>query len=204
MKITRIQTQVKNPNRYSVFVDESYAFSLSADALLDSRLVNGLDVTADDVAHFKKLSAEDKAYGLTLAYVVRRMRSEGELGDYLRRKQYVPELIEQIIERLRRLGFVDDAEFARRWVENRRLLKATSTKKLQLELRQKKVSSDIIRTVLAEDETVERQVLKELVEKKRRQAKYQDPKKLMMYLARQGFSYDDIKTVLEDSSLRPE
>ncbi len=187
-----------------MFVDESYAFSLSADALLDSRLVNGLDVTADDVAHFKKLSAEDKAYGLTLAYVVRRMRSEGELGDYLRRKQYVPELIEQIIERLRRLGFVDDAEFARRWVENRRLLKATSTKKLQLELRQKKVSSDIIRTVLAEDETVERQVLKELVEKKRRQAKYQDPKKLMMYLARQGFSYDDIKTVLEDSSLRPE
>jgi len=196
MNITSITTQVKNPNRYSVFVDDAYSFSLSADALLDSRLVNGQELTENDVAHFKKLSAEDKAFNLTLAYVARRMRSEGELVDYFRRKDYAPELADQILERLRRLNFVDDAEFARRWVENRRMLRSSSAKKLRLELRQKKIADDIIQTVLAEDETDERQLLRELVAKKRKQSRYQDDQKLMRYLAGQGFNYDDIKATL--------
>jgi regulatory protein len=196
MNITSIKQQVKNAERYSIFVDGKYAFSLSAEALLDAHLVTGQELSQVKLTEYKRLSQEDKAYNLALAYVARRMRSEGELHDYFRRKQYAPELAEQILGKLRRLKFVDDAEFARRWVENRRLLKATSTKKLRLELRQKKVSSDIIQTVLAEDETDERQLLRELVEKKRKISRYQDDQKLMMYLARQGFTYDDIKAAI--------
>lgn len=198
MKVTSITQQVKNPNRFSVFVEGAYSFSLSADALLDSHLVNGQELTESDIAHFKKLSTEDKAFNLALAYVARRMRSEGELQDYFRRKQYAPELATQILERLRRLGFVDDEEFAKRWVENRRMLRSSSAKKLRLELRQKKISSDIIQMVLSEDETDERQLLRELVAKKRKQSRYQDDEKLMRYLAGQGFNYDDIKSVLQD------
>ena len=200
MKITSIQTQVKNTNRYSVFVDGKYSFSLSADALLQSHLVTGDELTEADIRTYKKLSAEDKAFSLSLAFVVRRMRSEGELQDYFKRKEYAPELAEQITGRLKKLNFVDDEEFARRWVENRRLLKATSTKKLRLELRQKKVSNDIIQKVLEEDETDERSVLRGLVEKKRKLSKYRDDsQKLMRYLASQGFSYDDIKHAMANN-----
>ena len=197
MKITAIKAQVKREGRYSIFVDDKYAFSLSAEGLLDAHLVTGQELSQVDVTDYKRLSQEDKAYNLALAYVARRMRSEGELHDYFRRKQYAPELAEQLLAKLRRLRFVDDAEFARRWVENRRRLKATSTKKLRLELRQKKVNSEVIQTVLAEDETDERQLLRDLVEKKRRISRYQDDQKLMMYLARQGFTYDDIKAALQ-------
>ena len=197
MKITAIKAQVKREGRYSIFVDDKYAFSLSAEGLLDAHLVTGQELSQVDVTDYKRLSQEDKAYNLALAYVARRMRSEGELHDYFRRKQYAPELAEQLLIKLRRLRFVDDAEFARRWVENRRRLKATSTKKLRLELRQKKVNSEVIQTVLAEDETDERQLLRDLVEKKRRISRYQDDQKLMMYLARQGFTYDDIKAALK-------
>ena len=200
MKITSIQTQVKNTNRYSVFVDGKYSFSLGADALLQSHLVTGDELTEADIRTYKKLSAEDKAFSLSLAFVVRRMRSEGELQDYFKRKEYAPELAEQITGRLKKLNFVDDEEFARRWVENRRLLKATSTKKLRLELRQKKVSNDIIQKVLEEDETDERSVLRGLVEKKRKLSKYRDDsQKLMRYLASQGFSYDDIKHAMANN-----
>lgn len=197
MKISSIQVQLKNASRYSIFVDGKYVFSLSADALLESHLICGQEVTEAEVNRFKQLSADDKAYGLALAYVARRLRSEWELRDYCKRKGYAPELTEAIISRLNRSGFVDDEIFARRWVENRRLLKATSAKKLRLELRQKRIADDIISAVLAEDETDERQVLRELIEKKRKQTKYQDDQKLMMFLARQGFSYDDIKAVLK-------
>ena len=196
MRITAIKTQVKREGRYSIFVDGKYAFSLSAEGLLNAQLVLGQELSQVELTGAKRQSQADKAYSLTLAYVARRMRSEGELHDYFRRKQYAPELYEQIMWRLRQLDFVNDAEFARRWVENRRLLKATSTKKLRLELKQKKISDDIIRLVLEADETDERQILRELVEKKRKQTRYQNNEKLMMYLARQGFNYDDIKAAL--------
>ena len=42
----------------------------------------------------------------------------------------------------------------------------------------------------------ELEVLKELIERKRKQTKYKDDLKLMQYLTRQGFSYDHIKTAL--------
>ena len=196
MKITAIKAQVKREGRYSIFVDDKYAFSLSAEGLPDAHLVTGQELSQVDVTDYKRLSQEDKAYNLALAYVARRMRSEGELHDYFRRKQYAPELAEQLLAKLRRLHFVDDVEFAKRWVENRRRLKATSTKKLRLELRQKRVNSDVIQAVLTEDETDEHQLLRDLVEKKRRISRYQDDQKLMMYLARQGFTYDDIKAAL--------
>ena len=83
-------------------------------------------------------------------------------------------------------------------MRNRRLLKAVSKRRLMQELRQKRIADDVIQQVLAEDETDDRNVLRELVERKRRQSKYQDNLKLMQYLARQGFSYDDIKAALAD------
>jgi len=203
MKITSIQAQVKRQNRYSIFVDGNFSFGLSTDALLESKITVGQEVTEADISRFRRLSDDDKAYGLALAYVARRLRSEWELRDYCKRKGYEDELTSSILAKLADYGFVDDAVFAKRWVESRRLLKATSVKKLRLELRQKRIADDVIREVLAEDETDERQVLRDLIEKKRRQTKYQDKQKLMMYLAGQGFNYDDIKAVLAGDGTEP-
>lgn len=200
MKITAIKAQVKREDRYSIFVDNRYAFSLSTDSLLNVGIVNGQELDETDLQAYKKLSSDDKAYGLALEYVVRRMRSAGELHDYFRRKKYEPDLAEYILSKLKQAGYVDDREFARRWVENRRTLKATSARRLKLELLQKKVRIDIIQSVLSEDDTDERQVLRDLIAKKRKQSRYQDDQKLIAYLARQGFSYDDIKTVLDEGT----
>ena len=199
MKITAIQTQVRRAGRYSIFVDGKYAFSLSADALLDAKLTPGQELSSAELTTYKQLSQTDKAYALTLAYVARRMRSEGELQDYFRRKDYDEGFTRSVLVKLKRLGLVDDAEFARRWVANRRLLKATSTKKLRLELRQKKISDDIITTVLSEDEADDQHILRDLIAKKRRISRYQDDQKLIAYLARQGFGYGDIKAALSDN-----
>ncbi len=198
MKITAIKQQVKQKSRYSIFVDDEYAFSLGSDALLDAQLSIGREIDESELAAFKKLSSDDKAYGLTLAYIARRMRSEGELRDYFRRKEYDEGLVDQLLERLKKSKWIDDVDFAERWVENRRQLKQSSTKKIRLELRQKHVASDIIDNVLGHQEEDEHKALKLLIEKKRRQSRYQDNEKLMAYLARQGFAYGDIKTALQN------
>ena len=195
MKITNITQQVKRADRYSVFIDGKYSFSLSEGALLQEKLASGQELDEVQLQRLKEASASDKAYGNALRYAAMRPRSEWEIETYLRRKQVEEPVAEVIIERLRGLGFINDQTFAETWVANRHLLKSTSKRKLQLELKQKHVASSIIDAVLREDEVDERESLRQLVAKK--QARYPDKIKFMQYLARQGFGYDDIKSVLD-------
>ncbi|HLZ14372.1 MAG TPA: RecX family transcriptional regulator [Candidatus Saccharimonadales bacterium] len=195
MRITAIKQQQKRQDRYSVYVDGKFAFGLSEGALLEQGLASGQEITEVQLAALKKTAGLDKAYGNALRYVAMRPRSEGELADYFRRKGIDEAGGAHIAGRLRNFGLVDDLAFARAWVANRRLLKTTSKRRLGLELKQKRVAGDIITQVLTEDETDERAALQTLIAKKR--VRYPDDQKLMQYLARQGFRFDDIKAALQ-------
>lgn len=198
MKITAIKQQVKRRDRYSIYGDGTYLFSFSEGELIASGVRIGQEVDEDRLKELKSKSVLDKAYDRALNLISHRMRSEWELRDYLKRKDYDEGVRDVIIGRLQERGYINDAEFARRWVENRRLLKATSKRRLNQELKQKRITDDIIYGVLEADKTDEVEVLKELIERKRKQTKYKDDLKLAQYLTRQGFSYSDIKQTLKD------
>ncbi len=199
MKITAIKQQVKRQDRYSIYVDGSYLFSFSESELLASGIKIGLELDEAKLVDLKDKAVLDKAYDRSLNLISHRMRSEWELRDYLKRKDYDEGVQEVTIIRLSDRGYIDDTDFAKRWVENRRLLKATSKRRLAQELRQKRIADDIINQAIEADETDESAVLAELIERKRKQSKYQDNLKLMQYLARQGFSYDAIKSALSST-----
>ena len=201
MKITKIVQQEQRKNRYSIFVDGKYSFSLSESALLDSKLVSGQELTKDELKGWKKLSVDDKIYGNALRYAVMRPRSEWEMETYLKRKEASPSLMKKILNKLSDIDMLSDAAFARAYVTNRRLLRPTSKRKLQQELRAKRVSDEVIEQALSEDETDELQTLRQLTAKKRQQSKYKnDDLRLMQYLARQGFSYNDIKQIVQSDN----
>ena len=198
MKITAIKQQAKRTDRYSVFVDDKFAFGLSESALLEKGLASGQELTTTELRALKKAAGLDKAYGNALRYAAMRPRSEWELKTYLTRKQVDPVAAQQIIDRLKGLQMVNDRAFAESWVANRRALRGTSERRLRLELKQKQVSESVINEVLAADPSDERTMLRAVVAKK--QARYPDKQKFMQYLARQGFRYDDITTVLEENT----
>lgn len=198
MKITAIKQQERLKDRYSIYIDDKYSFSLSEAGVLHSRLIVGQELDETELENIKADAQFDKAYYRTLDLIARRKRSEWELRDYLKRKGIERQLAEQVMQRLRKTGYVDDLAFARMWVENRRLLKSTSKRRLQQELRQKRVNDDVIAQVLAEDRTNERDVLREVIAKKHQLSRFRDDDlKLMQYLSRQGYNYDDIKAALQ-------
>jgi regulatory protein len=201
MKITALKQQVKRPDRYSVYIDGTYSCAFSEAEVLRLGLHTGQELNQAELDRLKADSTKDKARYQALGQIARRPRSEWELRDYLKRKAYAPELVDAVIEDMASYGYVDDRKFAEAWVHNRRLLKPTSQRRLQQELRQKRVADEVIAEVLAEDDTDDQTVLRELVERKRRQTKYQDDTKLIQYLIRQGYNYGDVKTVLQDESL---
>ncbi len=198
VKISAIKQQVKRTDRYSIFLDGKYTFSFSENELLKIGLRVNQEITEDELIALRNNAVADKAYDQALGQLSRRVRSEWELRDYLRRKEHPDEVIEITIERLTERGYVNDAVFAERWIENRRLLKSTSTRRLQQELRQKRVADDVIAQALESDDTDEHELLRRVVEKKRTQTKYQDEQKLIQYLLRQGYNYGDVRSVLSD------
>ncbi len=197
MKITKISQQAKKTDRYSVFVDEKYSFSLSEKALLDSGLVSGQQLSTEQIDHYKQLSSDDKLYNRALNYVALRPRSIWEVEFYLKRKDSPAPLIEQITNKLLELGLLNDEKFADMFVHDRALLRPTSKRKLIMELRKKHIAEEVIQRTLEEQPTDELSMLRAIVAKKRQLSKFKDDDlKLMQFLARQGFGYSDIKQVL--------
>jgi len=197
MKISAIKRQIKRADRYSIFVDGKYAFSLSDSALLESKLVAGQELSDKEVKQFKRLSDDDKIYGLALRYLALRPRSKWEIETYLDRKKSPPDLKDKILNKLSDNGLIDDVKFAEAFVNDARLLKQTARRKLIQQLRQKRVSEDVILSAVGDDPQTENEALAAIIARKRRQSKYHDDLKLMQYLTRQGFNYGDIKAALQ-------
>lgn len=199
MKITSIKQQVRRGDRYSIFVEGKYSFSLSESALLESKIASGQELTTQQVKEFKQLSNDDKIYQQALRYVAMRPRSRWEIEFYLNvKKKASPPLIELILNKLSDIGLINDYKLALAMVNDRRLLRPTSRRKLIMDLRKKRISDEIIEQAVGSDKQDEQAALREVIDRKRKQTKYQDDLKLMQYLARQGFNYDDIKSALTD------
>src|SRR5262249_44377478 len=129
----------KQKDRYSIFVDGKYAFSLSEVALLESTLSSGQELNEAGLKHWKQEAADDKVTGIAFRYAAMRPRSTWEMEQYLKRKNASPALAEKILSKLSTIDLVNDLAFAKAWVANRRLLRPTSKRKLQQELRAKRV-----------------------------------------------------------------
>lgn len=207
MKITSISIQKKDKNRINVMVDGKYRFSLDVFQLVDLGIKVGADYTDEQLTNLEQESQFGKVYGRALEYSLMRPHSAREVRDYLYRKTRptrtktgevrpgIPtEVTTRVFDRLVEKGYVDDEKFARYWVDNRSLRKGASKRKLSSELSSKGVEQSIIERLLSESERTDENELQKIIEKKR--SKYPDNQKFMMYLAHQGFSYDDIKAAL--------
>lgn len=198
MNITKIEQQAKAKGRYSVFVDGKFAFGISELGLINSGLKIGQELSDGELEKLKSDAKTDKLFNQVLSLIMRRSRSRWEIENYLQQKKVDQATASEIIRQLEEKSHIDDLDFARKWVDNRRLLKNISKRKLELELRQKRVSDATIKQVMSEDEVSDLDVLKQEIIKKRRQSRYQDQEKLMQYLARQGYGYGDIKQAFEE------
>ena len=207
MKITGITSQTKNDNRVNVMVDGVYRFSLDIFQLSDLGIRIGKEYTEEELVELESESQFGKLYARTLEYCLMRPHSAKEVRDYLYKKtrdtrtktggikKGVPvEITERVFARLADKGYIDDEKFARFWVENRNTTKGSSRRKIIAELRAKGVESSLVERLWEDSERSDENELQKIIAKKRN--RYPDDQKFMQYLARQGFSYDDIKSAL--------
>jgi regulatory protein len=197
-KITALSVQKRNRERVNVYIDDEFAFGLAYVAA--ARLRVGQELSQDEIKALKSQDTVEKAKDNAYRLISLRPRSIAEIQRNLRKKGYEPEVIEQVIDRLVELDFLNDEAFAQYWIEQRDTFKPRSHLALRQELQQKGISRNIIDQALtASDETV---TVRAAAEKKARQLSHypedEFKKKLGQFLQRRGFRYALIKDISDE------
>lgn len=200
LKITDIRQGVKNNNRANVFVNGKFSFSLDIAQLVDLKLKVGEELSEEELAECKRMSEFGKLYQRTLEWVFTRPRSEKEVSDYLYKKVYEKKLdkgyINSIVEKLKSKKYLDDEAFARWYVENRFVKKGVSAKRLRMELTKKGVAREIIDRVVDGSERNDEDEIRKIIVRKRARC---DDEKLTQYLCQQGFDFELVRRLLNES-----
>lgn len=195
-KITGLKLQKRNKDRVNVYLDGEFAFGLSR--IVAAWLKTGQELSDEKIAELKAQDDVEIALQRALNFLSYRPRSEKEVRQNLKKHKYHEGVIDEIIERLKRGGLVNDESFAGLWVENRSEFRPRGERMLRAELRQKGIPDDVISGAVADlDETS--LAIKAAQKKARR---YQDldweefQKKMYGFLARRGFHYGIISEVV--------
>lgn len=203
--VTRLVAQQKNPNRVSVFIDGAFAFGVHVDLVVEFGLHKG---QALDVAAQQQMVAADRvraAREVAMNYLGYRARTAHEVQQKLLRIGFDADVAEDTVARLRDLGYLDDAAYARHYVEARFRNRGYGPSRLRGDLRRRGINAALIDTVL--DEMVDQD---ELLEAARRHAAkrwprlaaepdaYKRRKKMADYLVRRGFSYEVAGRVIDE------
>jgi regulatory protein len=206
--ITRIAPQRRAQNRFNIEIDGRYGFSLAEDVLVRAGLATGDSLDESAIAELLAGDERARATEAALAFLAYRPRSEKEVRDRLRRSQFSQDAIDHVISRLHEWHYLDDADFARRWVENRATHRPRGSRLLQQELRQKGIDRETARDAIAEAELDETAAAEQLARGRASAYAGEDPavmrRRLGAYLARRGYSYDVVRVALERALGEPE
>jgi regulatory protein len=205
--VTGISARRRERGRFIIAINGAPAFTLSEEILFRSGIQVGDEL---DSATISRLLEEDEVVRATeaaLHFLAYRARSEQEVRDRLKRGAFSPEAIEATITRLNDWRYLDDEDFARRWVESRARGKPRGQRLLQQELRQKGIDAETSRQVIAEADLDEVATATELARKRLGTMKGEDPiairRKISAYLARRGYGFDVVRKALEQATGAP-
>lgn len=201
--VTAITGQTRDPQRVNVYLDDKFAFGIDREAAARAGLRVGEQL---DEARIGELRAADeiaRATNAALVFIAYRARSEREVRDRLTKKGYASSAIDLAILRVIDWGYLNDADFARFWTENRVQHKPRGRRLLEQELRQKGVAPEVVRDTLDDAELDDDASALALAHDRLRR----DPganleplvrkRRLANFLTRRGYNYDVIKRVMK-------
>lgn len=146
---------------------------------------------------------EEVARKILLDQLTGQARSRAELATKLAKRRVPEEVAQRLLDRFEEVGLIDDAAFARLWVESRQPGKGLGRRALAQELRRKGIDDEIAKAALAEVEPEDEEAAaRDLVRRKLRTLRNVDrvtaTRRLTGMLARKGHSGDIVWRVVRE------
>jgi regulatory protein len=197
--ITALQKQKRRP-RIDVYLDSELGLSLRLDLVAMARLAVGMEMTH---ARRHELEDEDQRLGAieaSLRLLAMGPRSEHDLRERLsRRRGFRHEAVDAAVARMRELGYLNDAAYARMWVESRQASTPRSRRAIAFELSRKGV--DRAHTEAALEEYSDADAAFEAAQRRLRALRGLDRatfhRKLGSFLNSRGFGYGVARATID-------
>lgn len=202
MKISKIEAQKRNKDRLNIYIDDEFAFGISVDIFVKYNLKKDQEIEDEFIKEILLAEENNKSITLAVKYLALRQRSVKEVKDYLKRKGYDDNLIDDTISYLEEKNYLNDYEFAQSFIRDKSYLNKYGINKIRYELMNKGVSREIISKTLRFDTDEEYNNAIELANKKMKSYRNQDRdsiyRKLGGFLQRRGYRYDTVSKVLRE------
>jgi regulatory protein len=202
--VTRIAEPKRRPNRRNVHLDGAFAFGCSLNVIARFRLREGMHLSDEQVRQIQVGEVRQECFDRAMKALGSRLHSRAELRRKLMRHEYGEAVVNAVLDDLVRLGYVNDAQFARTKALSAAQYKHHGRRRAFMELRKAGVKGDVADAALADvyadhDSTA---VARELARKQLPRLRKLDPlvarRRLVGMLQRRGFDYDSIRPVLDE------
>jgi len=184
-----VEVEMDSGTTYIVDTNVAYDAGIAPNQEVEQSDVQAL-LDADDLLAAKQVATRQLSY---------RPRSVTELRQTLGQRGFGSHIIDQVIERFSELGYLDDADFARRWIQTREQLAPRGTRLLKQELRQKGINADLADEALAVADLDELETATRIAERRLPKMSGLDRdtqrRRLAGYLERRGFSHDIVRQI---------
>jgi regulatory protein len=211
MKITALEPQANNVERFNVYVDGRFLLGANATVVLQMGLGVEQELLPAQLEQLRSEEALQQAVDRAYNYLSYRPRSREEVRRYLRRKQTAPEIIDAALARLDRFELVNDREFATFWAENRQQFSPRGARAIKNELRMKGVGREVVDEMISDEKDEE---LALLAGRKKAMSLLHNPTmdymtfrtRLGSFLQRRGFDYEMVARTVKAlwKELKPE
>ena len=197
-----ITAVVKDRSKFRATINGDTDILVSGKLFRERPLNEGETIDLEEYDNWLMVRQYRQALDRAVAALAARAHSKHELESKLLRAGYLASTVEMVLYKLEKEGFLDDADFARQWVEARTNRKL-GTRRIAQELRHKGVSADEAEAALADvDEDEQLAAAISLVEKAMMRTKPgEDPRKVANritgMLARRGFGWDIARHAIE-------
>ena len=204
-EITKIEIQKRNKDRYSVYLDGEYSFGIYENVLIKYNLKKGMKIEDDFLQDVLKKEEQECANNYGLRLLNFKMRTEQEIRNRMKEKEYSEDVVDTTIEYLYYLNYLDDEEYARKFIKDKSNLKNMGKERIKRELYAKGIDKEIINIqiedIVDEDEEYEKAMemaIKKLETTYKNDDKNAKYRKLGGFLQRKGYSMNIVFKILKE------
>ena len=147
MKIDKYK-KLRN-GKYELIMENGEGIQLYEDTILKYNLLltKSIDINNKDLIKFDK---KCEIYYTALKNIKTRLKSKMELKEFLIKKEYPTDCIDDILKKLEKQGYINDLFYAKSFLNNKLITTSNGPRKIRLELQKKGIRQDIIDDVLEE------------------------------------------------------
>ncbi len=201
MRITAIEKNEKVSSMAAVILDNNITFCLPKKRIELLELKEGKNITEETLNYILDTEIYAAARSAAVSFLSMKLRTAYEVSQKLSDMGYGEATIEKVIDNLKEINYIDDYNYACKYISEKSKLKPKSVKLLSMELKQKGITDDIINNTFENFELDEEEVALELLRKRFSKYTVFDEKmiqKMKTFLAGRGFSYGQISKAVTE------